>query len=190
MAASLLACLREFGFIPLADEAALLAAWHPRQVTEGEYLTAPNAACEELFFVAQGVLRIVDLAGPREATHSFRSAGQLCTLLASFERQVPSSLRIQAACAAQVLAISHTGLAALHQQLPYLPELLRRLIQHELLAKLLLQRAYLGQDATARYHTLLARQPEVVRQVPQRLLASYLGITPQSLSRLRRAEVG
>ncbi|NML65548.1 Crp/Fnr family transcriptional regulator [Hymenobacter sp. RP-2-7] len=187
MSASLLACLRAFGPIPLADEAPLLAAWHPRPAGEGEWLTAPNTVCEELFFVVQGVLRITDGTGPRETTHAFRTQGQLCTLLASFERQEPSPLRIQAACPAQVLAISHARLAALSQQLPYLPALLQRLIQHELLAKLTLQRAYLGQDAAARYRTLLARQPEVARQVPQRMLASYLGITPQSLSRLRRA---
>lgn len=189
MSAALLACLAAHGAISPADHASLLAAWPCRAVAEGEYLTAPNAVCEELFFVEQGVLRLVDLAGPAEVTHSFRSAGQLCTLLASFERQVPSPLRIQAACPARVLAISHAGLAALGRQLPWLPKLLQRLIQHELQEKLALQRAYLGQDAAGRYHTLLARQPEVARQVAQRVLASYLGITPQSLSRLRRAVV-
>jgi CRP-like cAMP-binding protein len=190
MSASLLACLQLYGSIPPADHAPLLAAWHRREVAEGEYLTAPNAVCEELFLVEEGVLRLVDQSGPGpEVTHSFRSEGQLCTLLASFEGRVPSPLRIQAACPAVVLAISHARLAALNQQLPWLPELLRHLIRHELMEKLTLQRAYLGQDATARYHTLLARQPEVARRVPQRIIASYLGITPQSLSRLRRAEV-
>ena len=189
MFASLLAHLQEYGTVPAADHAALLAAWHPREAAEGEWLTAPQAVCEELFFVEGGVLRIVDSSPPgRGATHAFRSEGQLCTLLASFEQQVPSPLRIQAACPARVLAISHARLATLYQQLPYLPELLQRLIRHELLAKLTLQRAYLGQDAAARYHTLLAQQPEVARRVPQRMLASYLGITPQSLSRLRRTQ--
>ena len=190
MSVSLLTCLQEFGAILPADQATLLAAWHRRTVAEGEWLTAPRAVCEELFFVEQGVLRLVDPSGPgQEVTHSFRCEDQLCTLLTSFEQQVPSHLRIQAACSARVLALSHARLATLKQQLPYLAELLGRLVQHELLEKLNLQRAYLGQDATARYHTLLARQPEVARQVPQHMLASYLGITPQSLSRLRRAEV-
>lgn len=190
MSVSLLACLQEFGAIPPADQAMLLAAWHRHTVAEGEWLTAPRAVCEELFFVEQGVLRLVDPSGPgQEVTHSFRCEGQLCTLLTSFEQQVPSHLRIQAACPVQVLTITHARLAALNDQLPYLPEILLRLIRHELTEKLTMQRAYLGQDATARYHTLLARQPEVARRVPQHMIASYLGITPQSLSRLRRAEV-
>jgi len=190
MSVSLLACLQEFGAIPPADQTTLLAAWHRRTVAEGEWLTAPRAVCEELFFVEQGVLRLVDQSGPgQEVTHSFRCEGQLCTLLTSFEQQVPSHVRIQAACPVQVLAITHTQLATLNEQLPYLPGIMLRLIRHELTTKLTMQRAYLGQDATARYHTLLVRQPEVARRVPQHMLASYLGITPQSLSRLRRADL-
>lgn len=190
MPPSLLALLQTYGAIPATDHACLLAAWHRREAAEGEWLTTTRAVCEELFFVEQGVLRIVDgsTAG-REVTHAFRSEGQLCTLLTSFEQQVPSPLRIQAACPVRVLAISHAQLLALYQQLPYLPELLGRLVQHELQEKLMLQRAYLGQDAATRYRTLLAQQPEVARRVPQHMLASYLGITPQSLSRLRRAHV-
>lgn len=186
MPASLLAHLQEYGPIPVADQSIVLAAWQPRPAAEGEWLTAPQAVCDELFFVEHGVVRIVDCTGLREVTHSFRSAGQLCTLLTSFEQRVPSPFRLQAACPTHVLAISQAHLAALYQQLPYLAELLRRLLQHELQQKLALQRAYLGQDAAARYHTLLTRQPEVAQRVPQRMLASYLGITPQSLSRLRR----
>lgn len=190
MSVSLLAYLQDFGAIPPTDHVTLLAAWHRRTAAEGEWLTSPHAVCEELFFIEQGVLRLVDQSGPgQEVTHSFRCEGQLCTLLTSFEQQVPTHLRIQAACPVQVLVISHARLAALNQQLPYLPQILLRLIRHELTEKLAMQRAYLGQDATARYRTLLARQPEVAQRVPQRMIASYLGITPQSLSRLRRAEV-
>lgn len=187
MSASLLATLRPFGFIPAADEAWLLRPWEYRTVAEGEFLSAANASCQELFFIHQGVLRLVACpARGKEVTHSFRSEGNLCTVLASFDKQVPTPLRIQAACPAQVLAISQAQLEALYQQLPYLPDLLARLIQHELAEKLHTQRAYLGQNAAARYHTLLLHQPEIARRVPQHMLASYLGITPQSLSRLRR----
>jgi len=63
----------------------------------------------------------------------------------------------------------------------------RQLSQQQLLEKLQVHRAYLGLDAATRYQTFLARQPEIAGRVPQRLIASYLGITPQSLSRLRRA---
>jgi CRP-like cAMP-binding protein len=187
MSLSLLAALQLFGPVPAADHAQFCAAWEVRHVAEGERLTQAGAICKELFFIQQGVLRIV--AQPRrgkEVTHTFRHEGQFCTLLTSFEQQVPTDLCMQAACPAQVLAISKAQLTALGQQLPYVPALFEQVLRQELREKLQLQRAYLGQDAATRYQTFLQRQPEVAQRVPQHMIASYLGITPQSLSRLRK----
>lgn len=86
------------------------------------------------------------------------------------------------------LVLSKARLAVLEQQVPYFATLLARLIQQGLLAKLHLRQAYLGQDAAARYQTLLRHQPEVAYRVPQHMLASYLQVTPQSLSRLRKTQ--
>lgn len=188
MPAFLIAALEPFGLVSAADQAQLLAAWEGRAVAEGEPLSDAGAVCQELFFVQEGVLRLV--ARPlrhKEVTHSFQREGQFCTVLASFDQQVPTPLSIQAACPTQVLAISQPRLAGLCLELPYLPGVLAQVIQQTLLEKLHTQRAYLGQDAATRYHTFLQRQPEVARRVPQRMVASYLGITPQSLSRLRKA---
>lgn len=191
MPASLLAALQPFAAIPAADQALLLRAWQCRSVAEGEFLSEAGGVCQELFFIQQGVLRLVAQPGPgREVTHSFRHEGQLCTVLTSFEKQVPTPLRIQAACPAQLLVISKTRLEALSQQLPYLAGLLADYAGHTLREKLHAQRAYLGQDAAGRYDTFLRLQPEVARRVPQRMVAAYLGITPQSLSRLRRTLAG
>lgn len=188
MSASLLTSFPLIGSVSPADQELFLAGWQERTVAEGEVLSEAGAICQEVFFIQQGVLRLVARAPQgKEITHSFRQQGQLCTLLASFEQRVPATLRIQAACPARVLAIDRARLEDLSRQLPYLPGLLTQLIRQELLAKLHLQRAYLGQDAEARYQFFLQHQPEVARCVPQHMIASYLGITPQSLSRLRKA---
>ena len=188
MGTSLLDAFPPFGLLAPADQHQLLAAWEVRTVAEGEFLSEAGAICQEVFFIQQGVLRIVARrSGGQEITHSFRREGQLCTVLTSFEQQVPTALRIQAACPARVLAIDKACLDRLLQQVPALPALFTQLIRQELLDKLTTQRAYLGLDAQARYHVLLEHQPEVAYRVPQHMLASYLGITPQSLSRLRRA---
>jgi CRP-like cAMP-binding protein len=188
MGTSLLDAFPPFGLLSPADQQQLLVAWEERTVVEGEFLSEAGAICQQVFFIQQGVLRLV-ARRPRgqEVTHSFRREGQLCTVLTSFEQQVPTPLRIQAACPARVLAIDKSRLDQLLQQIPALPGLFAQLIRQELLDKLTTQRAYLGLDAQARYQVLLLHQPEVASRVPQHMLASYLGITPQSLSRLRRA---
>ncbi|GAA4501528.1 hypothetical protein GCM10023172_23520 [Hymenobacter ginsengisoli] len=85
-----------------------------------------------------------------------------------------------------MLAISRARLEELYQRLPYLQGLLMQLIQQCLLDKIAMRRAYLGQDSAMRYQQFLLRQPEVARRVSLTDVASYLGITLQSLSRLRK----
>jgi CRP-like cAMP-binding protein len=189
MVTPLLARLQQVGSVPAADHDLLVQAWQPRSVAVGESLLVAGAVCQEWYFVEQGVLRLVTepLRGPA-LTHFFVPEHQFCTVLASFESQLPADKSIQAVTAARVLVLSKARLAVLEQQLPYFANLLARLIQQGLLAKLHLRQAYLGQDAAARYQTLLRHQPDVAYRVPQHMLASYLQITPQSLSRLRKTQ--
>jgi CRP-like cAMP-binding protein len=187
MPALLLPYLELAGFIPEADRAVIATAWQVRCLKEGETLLAAGAVCHELYFVQEGILRIqVQQASGKEVTHFFMSEDRFCTILHSFTHQVPAAESIQAACAAQVLAISKTQLEALYYQLPYLRDLIKERIQQGLLDKIRLRNAYLGQDSAARYQQFLRFQPDVARRVALSDVASYLGITQQSLSRIRR----
>jgi CRP-like cAMP-binding protein len=187
MVSSLLTCLQRVGSLPASDHDQLLQVWQPRSVAAGESLLVAGTVCHELYFVEQGILRLVaePLRGPA-ITQFFVPENQFCTVLASFESQLPADKSIEAVTAARVLVLSKMRLELLQRQLPYFSSLLARLIQQGLLTKLHLRQAYLGQDAATRYQTLLQRQPEVAYRVPQHMLASYLQVTPQSLSRLRK----
>jgi len=188
MPASLLDCLQLSGPIPAADQALIEAAWQVRPIAEGETLVEPGQVCRELFFIQEGVLRIVvPQASGKQVTHFFLKENQFCTMLASFTTQQPTIEGIQAACAGQVLVISRLRLEALYQQLPYLEGLLMQIIQQGLLDKIAVRRAYLGQDSAARYQQFLLRQPYIALRVSLTDVASYLGITLQSLSRIRKA---
>jgi CRP-like cAMP-binding protein len=187
MPASLIDCLQAAGPIPEADRAAILAAWQPRRVSEGETLFAAGHICQERFFIEEGVLRImVQQPSGKEVTHFFLKEGQLCTILHSFENQVPAAESIQAACAAQVRAVTRARLDELYQQLPYLRAYVSQITQQALLEKIQTRNAYLGHDSTTRYQQFLQHQPDIALRVPLADVASYLGITPQSLSRIRK----
>jgi CRP-like cAMP-binding protein len=185
MRSSLLTALHPFGPLPTADHARFLDAWQARFVAEGEVLCAPGTVCQQLFFIEQGVLCLRERPPRGKAVvHSFRSEGHFCTLLTSFEQQTPTPVGIYAACPTQVLVIDKAQWTTLEHALPSLAPIFTRLLRHTLFEKLSLQRSYLGQDAATRYETFLATQPTIARRVPQHLIAAYLGITPQSLSRL------
>jgi len=187
MLASLLDCLQAAGSIPAADHGRILAAWEPQSFAKGQALATAGNICQELFFIQEGVLRIflTDPSG-KEVTYFFLKEAQFCSILHSFENQVPASQSIQAACAVRVLAITRSRLEGLYQQLPYLRATINQITHKALLEKIQINTSYLGQDAMARYQQFLQQQPGIALRVPLADVASYLGITPQSLSRIRK----
>ena len=97
---------------------------------------------------------------------------------------------IEAATAADVLDNSKIRLLELYQAVPWLKFLINEINQQRLLEKIKIRNAYLGLDSTARYRLFLNTQADIALRVSQTDIASYLGITPQSLSRIRKDLMG
>jgi len=179
--------LRGFRKIPEEDQAILENAFEKKVFKEGDYLLYPGHISKELFFICTGVLRIVVLNEKGvEVTYFFLKEQQFCTILNSFNKEVIAEEGIQAATDAEVLAIKKHALLNVYKQLPYLKTLIDHIHQERLLEKIQIRNAYLGHDSAARYQLFLERQSEIASRVSMVDIASYLGITPQSLSRIRR----
>lgn len=181
------AFLRRFKDISAADALLIEDAWKERLYKEGEYLKKTAAIAHELFLITAGVVRIVQHnAQDAEVTLYFLKEQQLCTILNSFTKEETSTEGIQAACEVTVYAIHKLRLLELYRQLPYLQPLLNERMQQGLLDKIQIRNAYLGMDSTERYKIFIERQADIALRVPLSDVASYLGITPQSLSRIRK----
>lgn len=183
----LISFLKLFRDIPADDEQLIGSAFEYRHYKEDEDLFKAGKICRELFFICKGVLRIMAIdANGTEVTHFFLKENQFCSILNSFNNHVAANETIQAACDAEVMAISRPGLDKLYLKVPYLKPLVTDIIQQALLDKIDIRTAYLGQDSTTRYKMFMRRQPEIALRVALSDIASYLGITPQSLSRIRK----
>jgi CRP/FNR family transcriptional regulator, anaerobic regulatory protein len=176
-------------FRPISeDEAGLITkTFKTRSLTEGDYLFYPNDVCNELFFICKGILRIIVQNDTGNlVTHFFLKENQFCTILKSFNNRVIAMEGIQAACDAEVLAVNRTRLLSLYEKIPYLKSLIDQITQQALLDKIEIRNSYLGHDSTARYKLFLMQQADIAMHVPLSDVASYLGITQQSLSRIRK----
>jgi CRP-like cAMP-binding protein len=183
----LIVFLRSFREISDTDADLISSAAERRTYNEGDYLFKSGKICRELFFVCKGVLRIVVInEQATEVTHFFLKDNQFCSILNSFNNRVAAQESIQAACDVAVLAISRKNLDQLYSQIPYLKELITQITHQSLLDKIALRNSYLGHDSTERYKLFLSQQPLVAAQVQLSDIASYLGVTPQSLSRIRK----
>ena len=179
--------LRLFRHIPAEDAALISAAFKPRVLKEGDVLFTSGHVCREMYFICNGVLRImVHNDKGVEVTYFFLKENQFCTILNSFNNEIATEEGIQAACDGEVLVVTKPRLMELYQLLPYLKELIDQITQQALLDKIQIKNAYHGHDSTERYKLFMMRQPEIALRVSLTDVASYLGVTPQSLSRIRK----
>jgi CRP-like cAMP-binding protein len=187
MANPLITFLQQREPIPEEDQHTIASYFQPKAFKEGEYLFQGGKICHDLFFICTGILRIIVINDKGiEVTGYFVKENLLCTLLNSFNNQLPADESIRAATDTEVLAITKTRLLALYRELPYMNELIDRITYQRLLDKIRTRNAYLGQDSAARYKLFMTQEPDIVLRVPLKDIASYLEITPQSLSRIRR----
>jgi CRP-like cAMP-binding protein len=121
-----------------------------------------------------------------EVTHYFLKTLQFCTILQSFNHGTVAQESIRAACDSVVRVIGKDSLLELYQKTSWLQPIIDDITQQALLDKINMRNQFLGMDSTERYRIFLAQQPDIARRVSLADIASYLDITPQSLSRIRR----
>lgn len=179
--------LRLFKNIPPADAETIERELDHRKVAEGEVLLSQGQVCREMFFICKGVLRIVSQNEKgNKMAYFFLKENQFCSILNSFNNNVPALEGIEAASDAELIVLKKQKLMGLYKQLPYLKELITGITTQALLDKIQVRNSYLGEDASLRYRNFLMRQPDIALRVSLSDIASYLGITQQSLSRIRK----
>lgn len=180
--------LELFTTIPAADREVIAGIIHRRAVAEGTLLLPQGKQAKEFFFICEGILKItaINEKGVPVILH-FLKENQFCTILESLYQGTVAAESISAACHASVIVFPREGLFQLYEQFPYFKALIGDITRQALLGKIQDRNAYMGEDATTRYRKFLLRQPEIALRVPLIDVASYLSITQQSLSRIRRS---
>lgn len=136
--------------------------------------------------MAQGVLRAftIDDKG-HEFILQFALEGWWIADVCSFLCHEPGTYAIEALEPAQVLQLDHAAWQRLLDTQPKYERYFRLLLQNNYVATHRRLALALSHTAEEKYDALLATMPTILQRVPQHLLASYLGITPEFLSRIR-----
>ncbi|REE25890.1 Crp/Fnr family transcriptional regulator [Winogradskyella pacifica] len=159
-----------------------------RKVSKNDYLLQQGDICSHSFFVEEGVLRLYDLSEDgKENILQFATEKWIVTDRGSVYFQQPSTYYID--------AIEDTVVVMLDDA--FVNEVVKVNIgfrkQNEILLQNHIRHLYkrisllLGASARVRYLEFVNMYPDIMLRVPQWMIASYLGITPESLSRVRKA---
>lgn len=179
--------LKQLHPVSKADWQLLSAGLCIQQVKEGTVLLPEGKVPRELFFICAGILRLVKRTDEGEdITIFFLKENRCATILGNYLEETPSPYVLEAVCDADVIVLHKEYLLRLYEKIPYLKSLIDQITRQGLLEKVLARNEYLGLDASERYRYFLQKEPDIVSRAPLSTIASFLGITQQSLSRIRK----
>lgn len=182
----LLAHIAQYVHLTPSEEALLQTFLGHQAIARKEHLLVQGHVCPANYFVLRGCLRmyLVNEKGT-EQTIQFGIENWWLTDYASLENQVPSEFAMQAVEATEVVVLQKRVQAELFRRLPQLERYFRILLQKSAAAALFRVKLMFSLSGEARYHHFNDRFPGFVQRVPQYMLASYLGFTPEFLSKIR-----
>lgn len=172
---------------PLSDElkAGLSQMLRCDTFPRKHWLLQPNQVSDRLYFVETGLVRGYYLKDGREVTSWFMREGDFLMSIASFYTRQPTQEYVELLETSTLWSITYLQLQQLYRQFPEFNVVGRLLTEkYYVLSELRTQNLRM-QTAPERYQQLLADFPDIFGRVPLKYIASHLGISPETLSRLR-----
>lgn len=169
------------------DKELIVSLVRERKIKKGQFLSHEGAISRCTNFVIEGSIRtyFIDLNG-QEHIVQFAIEGWWISDLNSFIMQVPATFNVQAIEDSTVLELAYENLEMLYEKIPKLERYFRILTQRAFVA--FQQRIIQNISMTAedRYLSFVKKYPKIEVRIPQRLVASYLGISPEFLSKIKK----
>jgi CRP-like cAMP-binding protein len=178
-------------FVTINDEewALIEPSLHKKTVKKKVHFIYDGEVCDRIALIVSGSMRFYHVKEGEEITGYFVLEEEWVTSYKSFLKGLPSFTNIQALEDTEIIQINRQDLQKLisHPLLAYKMERFLRLLAEDYLCcyedRVL---AFVTQNPEERYLELLRSGKDVVKRIPQHYIANFLGITPVSLSRIRR----
>lgn len=173
--------------VALTDEEveALLLPWkHKRSLKRNDFLIRKGETETHLFYVSEGSMRIYYPHQDDEICVGFAHDHNLICSFPSFIRQQPSDYYIQALGKTDVISIHRKDFHQVMEKYRSIEKAWRMLVEDALMGKIERETEMLTFTPEERYRRLMERSPHVFRNIPRKYIASYLRMTPETLSRV------
>jgi len=159
----------------------------PKKIRKRQYILQQDDICKNLIFVEKGLLRSysVDEKG-NEHILQFAPEGWWIADIFSFFTGENSAYTIDAIEDSELLLITNPALEQLYERVPKFERYFRILTQNNMVAMQKRLTSELSSSAEEKYLKLISAYPNIVARVPQHMIASFLGLTPETLSRIRK----
>lgn len=172
--------------IDALEEELFLKYFKPFTLKKGDYLLQSTQINSKLGFLCKGLVRYFIFKNQEESTFEFTKEGEFVADYHSFISKKPSNQNIQALEDCEFLIINFNDLQELYKISNTANFIGRIIIEHRFMImvnQLLIKEKYTEEE---RYTYFLKHYKDLTQRIPQYLIASYIGVKPQSLSRIRK----
>lgn len=153
---------------------------------KGDYLCREGQVENYIYFLNKGATRHYFRKDGKEFTVDFHFEGEFVTAYYSFLTRKPSPINAEALQDTEAFLIPHQQLHEFYNRHHMGERIGRHMAEYNYVRRLEREMALLSLTAEERYHQLVQRNPALVQQISVKHLSSYLGIQPESLSRIRK----
>ena len=154
---------------------------------KGEFLTKEGSVERFVFLILKGGVRIYCMQNGEELSLDFFLEGSFTNSFMSFLLREKSIVSVQAIFDTKVVRLNVDHIHQLYESSLNINKIGRMFAESLYIRRTKRQLSFITHSAKERYDDLLAEYPEFVQRIPLKYLASYLGINPETLSRIRKA---
>lgn len=153
---------------------------------KNDILLSPDQVCKHYYFINKGCIRLFTLGQDgNENSRYFAFEGNFATALPSFIDQLPAEEYLQTIEKSQLLTISRTDFYHLTETFPSFAKIYTEILELGFITSQKRIYGFQGFDALEKVKWIMQYQPNLLRRVSNKMAASYLGISPSTLSRLK-----
>jgi CRP-like cAMP-binding protein len=159
-----------------------------RSLKKGEFLLEENQICNEIVFIKKGILRsyFFNHQGD-EITNCFAFENEFMASFSSFITQAIAEENIHALTDTEVQVVNREGLERLYESSIHWQEIGRKIAEMEFVNLQKRMVSFQKLSGKQRYEQLIQHHQKYIQLIPLQYLASYLGVTPRHLSRIRKS---
>lgn len=152
----------------------------------GEHLLTQGAVCQYVYFIVKGCVQVyvLDKQG-KESTRSFYFEQDWVTDIFGFKHQTPSSEFIKCVEPCQLLRIHHAPFQALCSAVPQFDALYKEILEASYNSTVYRINTLTSLSALERIQWLMETKPRIMARLSSKLIASYLGVSPETMTRLK-----
>jgi len=168
-----------------SDLGIVLKHFETKSIKKKTNILEAGTTAKEVYFILNGCIRLFYNKDGEDISAYFFTEKMFAGAYDSFISQKPSRHSIETLEDCEVLAISYKALQELFIEFPKMNEFVRKVLEERFVSLHELFTSQILDSPEERYLNLLKERPDIIQRIPQHQIATFLGITPVSLSRIR-----